>query len=108
MITIRKVLQQDATDILNDTELKVMPYDGTLEIYGASSQNDTNITIFKSDQTIVFNKPLTQRVGGVVDTISDTPFELQVFSGENVRIDIDINTGATVTIEATLKGLDEL
>lgn len=107
MITVRKVLNSDASDILNDSELKVIPYPGTLEIYAASSQNDTNVTIFKNDQIVVFSKPIQQRTGGVVDTIADTPFELQVSDGENVRIDIDINTAATCTVEANLRSYDE-
>lgn len=108
MITVRKVITQDATDILNDTELKVMPFAGVLEIYAASSQNDTNITIFKNDKMVVFSKPLIQREGGVPDAVSDTPYELDVLEGENIRIDIDINTGAIVVVEATLKGLEEV
>ncbi len=108
MIVVRKVLHMDGYDILNDTELKTMPDHGTLEIYAASSQNDTNITIFKNNEMVVFYRPIQHREAGRIDALSDTPFELEVSPGETVRVDIDINTAATVTVEAIFKRPDEI
>lgn len=108
MILVRKVLTADETNILSGTELQSIPTDGNLEIYAASSQSDTNMTIFRpGGEVIIFNRPITQRTGGVVDTISDTPYELPVTAGESPRIDIDINTAASVAIEIQYRALGE-
>jgi len=109
MITVRKVLTDDASNILSGTELQSIPEPGgTLEIYAASSQADTNITIFRpGGELLVYNRPITQRTGGVIEAMNDNPYEMEVSPGEAPQINIDMNTAATIMVEVTLTFPDE-
>jgi hypothetical protein len=108
MIVVRKTFNQDIQNALAGTELASMPGPGKLTIYCASSASDTNITIFQAGQMVVYNRPVQQRTGGVIDAMSDTPYELNVEAGQVITIDIDVNTSANGTLEVIFEDISEV
>ena len=97
----------DDTDLLAGSQFDPTPYDGSLELYGASTQNDTTLQVkiaseLMRDTAGTNGGRLPLRTNGM-PLISDDPgMIIDVLTGQRAILNLDIVTAATVGIIARL------
>lgn len=100
MIQVIKQISADNADVLAGTDLENIKESGILELYAASSQADTELTVTSSGEgTPVRKQVLQQKTNGVVSLSDDIPLTVPVSVGKYI-VDVNIVTGATVNIIA--------
>lgn len=99
----------DNPDVLSGTDLDEMPFAGTLILYGASTQNDTGVTVTApSFGPMGVGAPL--RVGPMklrgnaeIRTNEDPPMAIfPIAAGQHATVNIDVVTAATASVLAVL------
>ena len=99
MIVVSKTITADNSDILANTDFANIPANGQLDIFLASTQNDTVVTITgPANEPIIRGQTLQLRSNGMPLLSDDIPFSLLVTQGGHYVINIDIVTGATVNV----------
>lgn len=109
MLNNRQFLTADNTDVLSGTDLANIPSDGQLDLFIASTQNDTQVTItgpgIEPAGRLI---RVEQRTNGQPSTADSVPYSLPVTQGGHYVINVDIVTAATVGFEAVYRSLEEL
>jgi hypothetical protein len=82
-------------DPLSATQLDPIPYDGTLEVYMASTQADTTLAIKIADELVQDARPLPLRTSGMPNMSDDAGITQNVINGQKARLAIVVVTGAT-------------
>jgi len=109
MIIVQRAITADNSDHLAGTDLANIPSDGQLDVYIASTQNDTTITITGPGQEpIVRASAVLLRTNGMPLLKDDYPISIPVFQGAHYVVNIDIVTAATVGVIYIYRSLDEL
>lgn len=96
MIQVTGIKTADTTNALSGTDLQSAPGAGLVLFWVASSQADTIITITAPPAVAVRNINPHLRTNGVPLVSDDSPVALAVRGGEQIALQIDIVTGATV------------
>ncbi len=104
-IVVEVVLTADNADLLAGSDLESIPQGGVLTVYGASTQDDTTITVTGPNmQAVVRAQPLTLRATAVILQNSDVPYVVPVARAGKYIINIDVVTAATARIRAIYIG----
>lgn len=99
MICVTKTITADDTDILASTDLANVPAEGQLDVFIASTQNDTLFTITgPGNETIIRNQKVQLRTNGMPSMDTDLPLSFGVLSGGHYFLDVNIQTAATVNV----------
>lgn len=99
MIVVSSTITADNTDILSGTDLANIPGDGQLDIFIASTQNDTVYSITgPGNEPIARLQKAQLRTNGMPIMSDDLPLTLLVSQGGHYVINIDIVTAATVNV----------
>lgn len=109
MIIVQKTFTATNTDALSGTDLAQIPAFGQLDIFLASTQNDSTITITgPGNEPIVRGGQIVQRTNGMADSESDIPFSLVVSQGGKYVINLTVVTAATIGLIAIFRDYDEI
>ena len=109
MIIVRVFATADDTDVLGGTDLASIPSDGLLTIYGASTQNDTTITITgPGSEPVVRTRALPLRANAEVRLNEDPAMIVGVVQGGRYVVNVDVVTAATFQILATFLDVEDL
>lgn len=99
----------DNTNVLAGTDLDEAPFAGTMVIYGASTQNDTAVTITAPAlgpmgiAAPLRAGPLTLRANAEIRVDEDSPIGIvNIDSGQHATINVDIVTAGTAAILTVL------
>lgn len=104
-IVVEVVLTADNADLLAGSDLESIPRGGVLTIYGASTQDDTTITVTGPNmQAVVRAMPLTLRAAAEIRQDSDVPFVVPVLRAGKYIVNIDVVTAATARVRAIYIG----
>lgn len=104
MIVVSATITADNTDVLSGTDLANIPGDGQLDIFAASTQNDTTMTITgPGNEPLIRSQKLQLRSNGMPILSDDLPYTLLVSQGGHYVINIDVVTAATVNILAVFR-----
>jgi len=95
MIQVSGIKTADTANALASTDLQSAPGPGVYLFWVASSQADTLITITAPPQVGMRNNPVHLRTNGVPLVSDDSPISMAVNGGEQVAVQIDIQTAAT-------------
>jgi hypothetical protein len=95
MIQVSGIKTADNANALQATDLQSAPGPGVYLFWVASSQADTLITITAPPAVGMRNNPVHLRTNGVPLVSDDSPITLPVRGGEQVALQIDIQTAAT-------------
>lgn len=107
MITVSLTFAADNTDCLNGTDLENIPEDGALDIYMASTQADTEVTLTApGGDTPIRKQTLQLRTNAVISLSDDVPISVPVNKGKFI-VDLNIVTGATVRMIAIFRTEEE-
>lgn len=96
MQQITGIVVADTTNVLTGTDLQSAPSAGVVLFWIASSQSDTRITLTAPPNVASRNITPFVRTNGVPLCESDSPVALPCNGGEQIAIQVDIVTGATV------------
>jgi len=108
MITVQRTITADDADALANTDLANLPQDGQLDIFIASTQNDTVFTLTGPGvEPIARLIRVMQRTNGMPSLQDDVPYSLPVSTGHYV-LNIDIVTAATLSFIAVYRTIEEL
>ncbi len=108
MITVQRVLTADDTDALAGTDLANIPDDGQLDVFIASTQNDSVFSLTgPGTEPVARLIRVMQRTNGMPSLQDDVPYSVPVTTGHYV-LNIDIVTAATVSFVATYRSIAEL
>lgn len=109
MIVVRSVTVANNLDVLDGTDLANIPAMGLLQIFAASTQNDTTLTITgPGSEPVIRNRPLTLRTNGQPLHSDDQPLLVGVVQGGHYVLNVTIVTAATVVLETTYFDLEDL
>lgn len=104
MIVVSSTITADNTDVLSGTDLANIPGDGQLDVYIASTQNDTVYSITgPGNEPIARLQKCQLRTNGMPVLSDDLPLTLLVSQGGHYIINVDIVTAATVNILAIFR-----
>lgn len=108
MITVNRFITADDSDALANTDLANVPGPGQLDVFLASSQNDSVFTLTgPGTEPVGRLTRISQRTNGQVSLQDDTPYQVPTTFGHYV-LNIDIVTAATVGITAIWRSVEEL
>jgi len=108
MISVQRTITTDDTDALANTDLANIPGPGQLDLYLASTQNDTVFTFTGPGiEPVARLIRVMQRTNGMPSLLDDVPFSVAVDTGHYV-LNIDIVTAATLSFVAVYRSLAEL
>jgi len=103
-VDVDQVLAADDADVLAGTDLDQIPNNGVLVILGASTQQDTTMTItlpgVSGIQAPMRTIPLTMRANAEIRQDSDPQLVLPIRQGGHATLNVDVVTAATVRIRA--------
>lgn len=106
MIIVSSTITADNTDVLSGTDLANIPSDGQLDIFLASTQNDTLYSITgPGNEPIARTQKMQLRTNGMPILSDDLPLTLLVTQGGHYIVNIDIVTAATVNLIAIYREL---
>lgn len=109
MITVQTFITADNTDVMASTDLANIPSDGQLDVYIASTQNDTVFTLTGPNiEPAARLQRVEQRTNGQPSLVDSVPFSLPVSQGGHYVLNVDVVTAATVGILFVHRSLDEL
>lgn len=109
LLEVRRVLTADNTDLLAGTVLDTIPSPGQIDIFAASTQNDTLLTIYDpKQQSPLLSQRVDQFADGMVRMSEQTPISLPIDQGGHPVIAVDIQTAATVQLKIIYRDLEEL
>lgn len=109
MIIVSSTVTADNTDLLAATDLANIPRDGQLDIFIASTQNDTTLTITGPGvEAPIRTQKLQLRTNGMPLLSDDLPISIPVTQGAHYILNLDIVTAATANMIAIWRGLEEL
>lgn len=109
MIIVTKTFTADNTDLLSGTDLANIPAFGQLDVYIASTQNDTILTITGPGvEPLLRLQTLLLRSNGMPLLSDDAPYSLPVSQGGKYILNLDIVTAATVVMYAVFRDLEDL
>ena len=109
MIVVRTFGTADNTDVLNGTDLDSIPGAGILVLQGASTQNDTLITVTgPGSEPVIRARALLLRANAEIRVNEDPPMTVGVVQGGHYVLNIDVVTAATFQIVATFYDLEDL
>jgi len=109
MIVVQKTITADDSDVLASTDLSNIPGAGVLEVFIASTQNDTVFTFTgPGNEPIVRLQKVMLRTNGMPVIKDDVPYTAIVIQGGHYVLNVDIVTAATVSIIANYTPADEL
>lgn len=109
MIVVTAVISADNTDALSSTDLSNIPDDGQLDLFIASTQNDTVFSVTGPGQEPIARLIKVQlRTNGMPSLQDDIPYSIPVVAGGHYVVNIDIVTAATVNLVAMYRSVDEL
>ncbi len=109
MIVVDTVLTADNNDVLGGTDLANIPGPGGLQVYAASTQQDTTLTITgPGSEPVVRSRPITLRANAEIREDSDVGMEVPVSQGGRYVLAVDVVTAATVRIRAIYFDLVDL
>lgn len=107
-ITVNRVLTADDTDALANTDLANIPDEGQLDLFIASTQNDTVFTFTGPGiEPAARLIRVQQRTNGMPSLQDDVPYSVPVGPGHYV-VNVDIVTAATVGLTALYRSIAEL
>lgn len=107
-IRVRQVLAADNTDVLNGTDLENIPGAGLLGLAVASTQADSLLTVTgRGFEVPIRAQAVPLRTNGQ-PTEDDDPIGVFTPEGGKVIVDVNIQTAATVVVDAIFVPLDEL
>lgn len=94
-----RYLTADNADVLDATDMTTIPAGQTVEIFIASTQNDTVLLITApgSEAPITKISP-SVRTNGVIAESDDPSYIIEMIEDGHVKIDVDIVTAATVGV----------
>lgn len=108
MITVTRFITADDTDALANTDLANIPGPGQLDVFIASTQNDTVFSLTGPGvEPIARLIRVGQRTNGQASLVDDVPYSIPVDAGHYV-LNIDVVTAATVGFIAAYRSLEEL
>jgi hypothetical protein len=108
MISVQRFFTADDTDVLANTDLANIPGPGQLDLFIASTQNDTVFTFTgPGAEPIARLIRVEQRTNGQPSLIDSSPFSVAVDTG-HYTLNVDIVTAATVGVIAHYRSLGEL
>lgn len=108
MIAVNRFLTVDDTDALANTDLANIPGPGQLDLFIASTQNDTVFTLTgPGTEPAARLIRVSQRTNGQPSLVDDVPYSIPVDTG-HYTLNIDIVTAATVGFNAVYRSLEEL
>jgi len=96
MIQVTGIVVADNTNVLAGTDLQSAPGPGAVMLWIASSQADTRITFTAPPRVACRNITPHLRTNGVPLCSDDSPVSMAVTGGEQIAVQVDIVTGATV------------
>lgn len=109
MIVVRSVLAADNLDVLDGTDLANIPAMGIIQIYAASTQSDTTLTVTgPGSEPVTRARPLPLRANGQPLHSDDQPLMVGVVQGGHYVLNVDVVTAATVVVETTYFDLEDL
>lgn len=96
----------DLTDALGSTDLRSMPGPGAIAVWLASTVADSRATIVLGGRALKTNQLIAKvATNAQIDETADGPEALvQVNGGEQLRVDLDVVTAATIRVKARWMG----
>ena len=108
MISVNRFITADDADALASTDLANVPGPGQLDIFLASTQNDSVFTFTGPGvEPVARLIRIGQRTNGQPSLADDVPYSVPVDTG-HYTLNIDIVTAATVGIVAIYRSMEEL
>ena len=108
MISVNRFITADDTDALAGTDLANIPGPGQLDLFLASTQNDTVFSFTgPGAEPLARLIRVGQRTNGQPALSDDVPYSMPVDTGHYV-LNIDIVTAATVSFVAVYRTIEEL
>ncbi len=99
MIAVQVFATADNADVLAGTDLDNMPLETDLLIFGASTQNDTTLTLTVPGLQAPLNAfPLKLRAGPEIRQNEDMVTAFRVAQNGHVVVNLDVVTAATVVL----------
>lgn len=108
MIQVEGRVTADNANVLSGTDLATCPGPGILELYIASSQSDTNVTFSAPPMLPARAIQPVLRANGTPLLSEMSPLSVELGGGEQIIINVDVVTAATVGYLARFYSLDEL
>lgn len=108
MIQVSGIVQADTTNVLSGSDLQSAPGPGAVLLWIASNQADTIITFTAPPRVALRNVKPMLRANGVPLVSDDSPVAVAVQGGEQIAVQVDIVTAATVGYFVKFIPKDEL
>lgn len=96
MIQVTGIVTADSTNVLAGSDLQSAPAAGVVLLWIASSQADTRITFTCPPKVASRNITPHLRTNGVPLVSDDSPVAVPVNGGEQIAVQVDVVTAATV------------
>jgi len=108
MIQVTGIVTADATNVLSGTDLQSAPSAGVVLLWIASTQADTRITFTCPPRVASRNITPHIRTNGVPLCSDDSPVAVPVVGGEQIAVQVDVVTSATVGFVVKFISREEL
>lgn len=108
MIQVTGTVTADNTNVLSGSDLQSAPGPGAVLLWIASSQADTIVTFTAPPRVALRNVRPHLRTNGVPLVSDDSPVAVAVQGGEQIAVQVDVVTAATVGYVVKFIPKDEL
>lgn len=104
MITVTKFTTATAADVLASTDLANIPDEGQLDLFFASTANDSLVSIFgPENEPVIRGMAMEQRTNGQPDLQSGLQYSVPVTKGGHYTISVTIQTAGTIGVIAVFR-----